>query len=32
MRSTKWVSVVAAAALTFGGAACGRDDNDHSGS
>jgi D-xylose transport system substrate-binding protein len=28
MRSTKWVSVVAAAALTFGVAACGDDDND----
>jgi D-xylose transport system substrate-binding protein len=27
MRSTKWVSVVAAAALTFGVAACGSDDN-----
>jgi D-xylose transport system substrate-binding protein len=32
MRSTKWVSVVAAAALTFGVAACGSDDNDNSGS
>lgn len=32
MRSTKWVSVVAAAALTFGVAACGSDDNnDNSG-
>jgi D-xylose transport system substrate-binding protein len=30
MRSTKWVSVVAAAALTFGVAACGSDDNDSS--
>lgn len=28
MRSTKWVSVLAAAALTFGVAACGDDDND----
>jgi D-xylose transport system substrate-binding protein len=28
MRSTKWVSVIAAAALTFGVAACGDDDND----
>jgi D-xylose transport system substrate-binding protein len=27
MRSTKWVSVVAAAALTFGVAACGSDNN-----
>jgi len=27
MRSTKWVSVIAAAALTFGVAACGSDDN-----
>jgi D-xylose transport system substrate-binding protein len=27
MRSTKWVSVLAAAALTFGVAACGDDDN-----
>ena len=32
MRSTKWVSVIAAAALTFGVAACGSDDNDNSGS
>ncbi|WCB94769.1 D-xylose-binding periplasmic protein [Baekduia alba] len=32
MRSTKWVSVVAAAALTFGVAACGSDDNDNSSS
>jgi D-xylose transport system substrate-binding protein len=32
MRSTKWVSVIAAAALTFGVAACGSDDNDDSGS
>jgi D-xylose transport system substrate-binding protein len=32
MRSTKWVSVVAAAALTFGVAACGSDDNNDSGS
>jgi D-xylose transport system substrate-binding protein len=30
MRSTKWVSVIAAAALTFGVAACGSDDNDNS--
>ena len=30
MRSTKWVSVIAAAALTFGVAACGSDDNDSS--
>src|SRR5262249_46259589 len=29
MRSTKWVSVVAAAALTFSVAACGSDDNDN---
>jgi D-xylose transport system substrate-binding protein len=29
MRSTKWVSVIAAAALTFGVAACGSDDNDN---
>jgi D-xylose transport system substrate-binding protein len=28
MRSTKWASVFAAAALTFGVAACGDDDND----
>ena len=32
MRSTKWVSVIAAAALTFGVAACGSDDNDSSSS
>jgi D-xylose transport system substrate-binding protein len=32
MRSSKWVSVVAAAALTFGVAACGSDDNNDSGS
>jgi len=32
MRSTKWVSVIAAAALTFGVAACGDDDNDSGGS
>jgi D-xylose transport system substrate-binding protein len=32
MRSTKWVSVVAAAALTFGVAACGSDDNNSSSS
>src|SRR4051794_7110644 len=32
MRSTKWVSVVAAAALTFGDAACGSDDNNNSSS
>jgi D-xylose transport system substrate-binding protein len=32
MRSTKWVSVIAAAALTFGVAACGSDDNDNSSS
>jgi D-xylose transport system substrate-binding protein len=32
MRSTKWVSVVAAAALTFGVAACGSDDNNNSSS
>ncbi|HEY6762998.1 MAG TPA: sugar ABC transporter substrate-binding protein [Baekduia sp.] len=32
MRSTKWVSVVAAAALTFGVAACGSDDNSSSSS
>src|SRR4051812_1456389 len=32
MRSTKWVSVIAAAALTFGVAACGSDDNNDSGS
>jgi D-xylose transport system substrate-binding protein len=31
MRSTKWVSVIAAAALTFGVAACGSDDNNNSG-
>jgi D-xylose transport system substrate-binding protein len=31
MRSTKWVSVIAAAALTFGVAACGSDNNDNSG-
>jgi D-xylose transport system substrate-binding protein len=30
MRSTKWVTVVAAAALTFGVAACGSDDNNNS--
>jgi D-xylose transport system substrate-binding protein len=30
MRSTKWVSVIAAAALTFGVAACGSDDNNSS--
>jgi D-xylose transport system substrate-binding protein len=30
MRSTKWVSVIAAAALTFGVAACGSDNNDKS--
>jgi D-xylose transport system substrate-binding protein len=30
MRSSKWVSVVAAAALTFGVAACGSDDNNSS--
>jgi D-xylose transport system substrate-binding protein len=30
MRNTKWVSVVAAAALTFGVAACGSDDNNSS--
>jgi D-xylose transport system substrate-binding protein len=30
MRSTKWVSVVAAAALTFGVAACGSNDNNSS--
>lgn len=29
MRSTKWVSVIAAAALTFGVAACGSDNNDN---
>ncbi|HWH96515.1 MAG TPA: ABC transporter substrate-binding protein, partial [Baekduia sp.] len=28
MRSTKWVAVLATAALTFGVAACGDDDND----
>src|SRR4051794_15929891 len=28
MRSTKWVTVLATAALTFGVAACGDDDND----
>src|SRR4051794_40310703 len=32
MRSSKWVSVVAAAALTFGVAACGSDVNNDSGS
>src|SRR4051812_45371080 len=32
MRSTKWVTVVAAAALTFGVAACGSDNNDNSSS
>jgi D-xylose transport system substrate-binding protein len=32
MRSTKWVSVIAAAALTFGVAACGSDNNDNSSS
>jgi D-xylose transport system substrate-binding protein len=32
MRSTKWVSVIAAAALTFGVAACGSDDNNSSSS
>jgi D-xylose transport system substrate-binding protein len=32
MRSTKWVSVIAAVALTFGVAACGSDDNDSSSS
>ncbi|HET6508603.1 MAG TPA: sugar ABC transporter substrate-binding protein [Baekduia sp.] len=32
MRSTKWVSVIAAGALTFGVAACGSDDNNNSGS
>lgn len=32
MRSTKWVSVIAAAALTFGVAACGSDDNKSSSS
>jgi len=32
MRSTKWASVIAAAALTFGVAACGSDDNSDSGS
>jgi D-xylose transport system substrate-binding protein len=31
MRSTKWVSVVAAAALTFGVAACGSNNNNSSG-
>ena len=31
MRSTKWVSVIAAVALTFGVAACGSDDNNDSG-
>jgi D-xylose transport system substrate-binding protein len=31
MRSTKWVSVLAAASLTFGVAACGSDDNNDSG-
>jgi D-xylose transport system substrate-binding protein len=30
MRSTKWLSVIVAAALTFGVAACGSDDNDNS--
>jgi len=30
MRSTKWASVIVAAALTFGVAACGSDDNDNS--
>jgi D-xylose transport system substrate-binding protein len=30
MRSSKWVTVVAAAALTFGVAACGSDDNNSS--
>jgi D-xylose transport system substrate-binding protein len=30
MRSTKWASVIAAAALTFGVAACGSDNNDNS--
>ena len=30
MRSTKWASVIVAAALTFGVAACGSDDNDSS--
>jgi D-xylose transport system substrate-binding protein len=32
MRSTKWVPVIAAAALTFGVAACGSDDNNSSSS
>ena len=32
MRSTKWVSVIAAAALTFGVAACGSDNNKSSSS
>jgi D-xylose transport system substrate-binding protein len=32
MRSTKWVTVVATAALTFGVAACGDDNNDNSSS
>src|SRR3954467_7594902 len=32
MRSTKWVTVVATAALTFGVAACGDDNNDSSSS
>jgi D-xylose transport system substrate-binding protein len=32
MRSTKWVSVLAAGALTFGVAACGSDDDSDSGS
>src|ERR1044071_1371359 len=30
MRSTKWVTVIVAAALTFGVAACGSDDDDNS--
>src|SRR3954467_13462061 len=32
MRSTKWVTVLATAALTFGVAACGDDNNDSSSS
>ncbi len=32
MRSTKWASVIVAAALTFGVAACGSDDNGNSSS
>jgi D-xylose transport system substrate-binding protein len=32
MRSTKWVTVIVAAALTFGVAACGSDDDNDSGS